>query len=718
MLRVSHRRQQPAENLNTPSTGGDTINVDATTATNTTNLNAYLGNDNVTINGDALSAANTFLGNTGSDNTILNVTANLGATGFVPITSLAIEGNAPANVLPGDDLNINDGLAGSRVLTFTYLNAPNGDVDITGYTAPVNVRTMETIDYAGDASNNDRITIADNDSAVDPAFVTPNASGASYTRNGGVGDRIRPELTVSGLGGVATPLTLDANLPTAFPGDRLLYNGPAPATKTIIGPGAGTITAAGVIGIAYQEFERVQSTAPAGLSDTIDFTLIAGGQDGNPNSVRLSRRTAPDGLGVPTDFIDIFIDTNTNDVAPEVLFSTQVYASVSSFTVTGGTDADTLIVDHFGNNGTSLTGPFGAFINRPITFNANGPVNSGEPNGDTLTIRGTPVGGLPAAARETYLVGATEDAGTWVIDPDGSRGAGLPVAGNGDEMTVTFTGLEPASSTTVVANFDVIYNDGIINDSATITSSVFGGFNAFHVNDDSGTFESFDFANKTTVRLMGNRGQDDFRINAGVNANLLTTLEIDGHLAAGVLGHPADDNSTDVIQLDASQVANLNLFGNGGDDEFLHGNDSTFTPFPPARATCRTSAASSRSMAAQRRALGDLISLEDVLHAAVVTATFSFDTVNTTYQLTAAPATFRYTNGSVSSTIPRPRPARSTYWRHAPAPAITWPAAAALAAAIPSPSQHDRRLQRQRARRPSQRRHARHPDPRPGVGRR
>ena len=82
-------------------------------------------------------------------------------------------------------------------MTFTYLDAPNnGDVDVTGYTVPVNARTMETIGYAGDANDNDLITVVDNNDPVDPARIAPTADGATYTRNGGVSaTEVGPDLT-------------------------------------------------------------------------------------------------------------------------------------------------------------------------------------------------------------------------------------------------------------------------------------------------------------------------------------------------------------------------------------------------------------------------------------------------------------------------------------------------------------------------------------------
>ena len=67
----------------------------------------------------------------------------------------------------------------------------------------------------------------------------------------------------------------------------------------------------------------------------------------------------------------------------------------------------------------------GGLINLDIDFNGNG--QTGFP-GDTLVIQGN----AGPIARETYIVGATQDAGTIVLDPDDSAGPGC-----GGASTVT-----------------------------------------------------------------------------------------------------------------------------------------------------------------------------------------------------------------------------------------------------------------------------------------
>ena len=60
--------------------GADTITVNATTATNTTSINAREGNDTVNITGDNLSANNLISGFDGTDTFNLDYRAHIGAS--------------------------------------------------------------------------------------------------------------------------------------------------------------------------------------------------------------------------------------------------------------------------------------------------------------------------------------------------------------------------------------------------------------------------------------------------------------------------------------------------------------------------------------------------------------------------------------------------------------------------------------------------------------
>src|SRR5262249_931230 len=153
---------------------------------------------------------------------------------------------------------------------------------------------------------------------------------------------------------------------------------------------------------------------------------------------------------------------------------------------------------------------------------------------------GTPV------ARETYVVGGTLGTGLWVLDPNGNRGAGLSIAGDGDELSVSFSNLEPVDTDVPAAIFDVLMNAADTN-ASVFNGGLLNGANSLLVLDNNATFESFRFANKTTARIMGGPGADIFTVAYSIAAAGLAALEIDGHFAADVMGQPADDNAPDIF---------------------------------------------------------------------------------------------------------------------------------------------------------------------------
>ena len=174
-------------------------------------------------------------------------------------------------------------------------------------------------------------------------------------------------------------------------------------------------------------------------------------------------------------------------------------------------------------------------------------------------------------ARETYIVGATEDAGKWVLDPTDAFGAGAVGATAPTAGVITFTGLSPADTDTPAAIFDVILSTAA--DNATLQNGgLLNGFDSMQVVDNSSTFETFRFANKTTARIMGNSGADTFSIDYTTQPAGLQTLNVYGHIAPGVVGQPADDNLGDLMFVDATAagVTANNLFGQGGDDDFTN----------------------------------------------------------------------------------------------------------------------------------------------------
>ena len=216
--------------------------------------------------------------------------------------------------------------------------------------------------------------------------------------------------------------------------------------------------------------------------------------------------------------------------------------------------SDTLTIDN--SNGV---------VNLSITY--DGGTSAGD--NDKLAITGNP-GSI--VQRETYLAGAAKGAGTWILDPDGSRGPGVNAAGNGDELTVVFSNLEPVDSDVPALFFDVILNtadnNGTVQDGGQIN-----GANALELHDNGATFESVRFANKLTARIMGNSGADTLTDDYTVASAALFGLELYGHVAADVVGQPADDNASDTLSVlrNAILVAHI-IAGNGGDDNFTVGN--------------------------------------------------------------------------------------------------------------------------------------------------
>jgi hypothetical protein len=333
---------------------------------------------------------------------------------------------------------------------------------------------------------------------------------------------------------------LDGNLPGPLPpGDILVYDGNGTKNLNGAAPGAGQITGVGVQPVNFVEFEEVRSTAGFFLDDTIVLPA-----DGAPSSLRLDR----DASGL---FLQIWFDNNTGTPGDEVLISTELYASVDAINVIGSADDETLIVD----NSLHL-------INRLIGFDGAGNSAVGAeasgPPGDTLVVRGAPLG--PIAARTTYVVANDQDAGTWVIDPDG-------VVATGDEMVVQFDNLEPVDDDTPSALMDVIYDPGDTDNIRVENGGLLNGVPSIQVTDVGGTFETFRFANKTTVRLHLNDGSDVADVNYTINAAGLATLEIYGH---GAIGVPvvAEDNGLDRFSLRATAAPTTSVFGQGGSDLF------------------------------------------------------------------------------------------------------------------------------------------------------
>ncbi|GAB4131525.1 MAG: hypothetical protein Kow0040_10920 [Thermogutta sp.] len=140
------------------SQASDHLVVNATTA-QATQIDLGPGNDDSTliIAGDYLSGANVFLGNSGADRFVLNMVNDLGAWSALPLTQLRIQGDDPAGTVGGDALFVNDFAGVARNIDFGY--SGSGDVLVTGFAVPVDVRSVEVVDFSGDAANDDVISV-------------------------------------------------------------------------------------------------------------------------------------------------------------------------------------------------------------------------------------------------------------------------------------------------------------------------------------------------------------------------------------------------------------------------------------------------------------------------------------------------------------------------------------------------------------------------------
>lgn len=524
--------------------GNDSINVVATTATDSTTIDAGAGNDSntITINADALTGDNAFLGGTGDDRFVLNITSDVAGT------SLVIDG--------GDDtdaLEINDTAVVGRSLSFEYPNpgSVDGSITVNGFAIPLEVTTMESVAYAGNAA---QVTVVGTDTP-DAFVVTPtDVDKATVEVTSGSGS---PDLSFTGLTAV-DGLLIDGSAPWYYsdPGDRLTYVGVG--VLTVTGPGEGTITsAAGYLEVRYQEIERVESIG--GFDVVIDAN-----DDPSPGD------QANDGIG------DTFLLVRTGTAGENlevwingILVFVFDYASLHSLTINGSGDADTLTVR-----------ASGGLIALPgwIMYDGEGLGANPPGTGDALIFDGDDPSG--PVARETYipgpLLGGNPDAGVVVFDPDDLPGADYGngfAALDGNEQIVVFNNIAPIVDDTAVAQLDILATAaaegiGILDGvsllpgpaARTLVTPLFAP-----------TFESIEFANKITVTVSGLDGGDVFQLNNPNPADGLLTLELYGNELPAI-GVNLDDAASDWFDLIAvgGAVGNARLFGQSGDDVFTN----------------------------------------------------------------------------------------------------------------------------------------------------
>ena len=290
----------------------------------------------------------------------------------------------------------------------------------------------------------------------------------------------------------------------------------------------------------FETLEPRMMLTTAAMLDGNDDLVLSG--DGGSNDIRLSlvasgtelRLEDPNGITAsgpeftadgPNAFRIALADITGEDVI-----------------VNAAGDADSLTID----NG-------GGILTLPIDYN-------GGTGNDSLVLTGDPGS---VVARESYVVGGSQDAGTWTLDPDGTTG-------NGDELVVSFSGLEPDDSDAPVATFDVVLTPGI-DDVSIEDGGTLGGVDATQVVDNGGTFESFRFANKATVLINGADGADAFFVDHLFPAAGLNSLELYGHDVTGT--DTTDDNADDSFTVNVyGDPAGLTIDGGGGNNVIHQGD--------------------------------------------------------------------------------------------------------------------------------------------------
>ncbi len=477
---------------------------------------------------ESTSAATEVLLDSGADETITFGDAGdmSGIQGTVLLTDFFGGGN--------DTLNYDDSaFGGGRVYTL----APDGSLTATGI-ANITV-----------ASGVYEHVVLQMGGGVDTVTITPDTT-TTYDVSGGGGN---DTFNVTGSPGAPAPVDLDGGAGddtfnvTVLPGSvtvidivggadndtlNLDVTGTADPELEIIptlNGGDGDFTFTGTVPVTFTEIETLNVTG--GIDElSIREDLSPDFVDGADDTIMLSQ-------------INPHLAVGVNGV-PQIRVG---MAGLSLVTVEGSADNDTLVID----NG-------GGLVNLNIDFNGNGQTST---PGDSLVIQGNP--GV-AIARETYRVGATQDAGTLVLDPDDSAGPGAGGTLNGDELVVTFTGLEPLDTSTPVAVFDVILT-AAVDDVALRDGGLLDGFNSIKVLDLGATFETVRFANKATARINGVLGADIFRVEYTTAAAGLTTLEAYGHLAPGIPG-PADDDAGELVTLHSTGANITSIYTQGGTD--------------------------------------------------------------------------------------------------------------------------------------------------------
>jgi filamentous hemagglutinin len=275
----------------------------------------------------------------------LTVAANVTASGAGDVQLIALD--SPST---GNDVTVDSGVAVSTATGNITVTAGD-NVTINGTLATGGNGTITLSGDVGGADNNDGTTIT-------LASTGTLAASAGATLNGGSN---ADTFFIHPIAG--TPITVHGNDPTTPPGDTLNIDltGADGAVQTVTGVGAGFFTFSNRSTVTYDGIETINGT-PIPFALVLDMTA-EGFEDGN---------SKPDVINVSTDASGFLTVTVQNDsVGPAIVFFHGLASGVSSFSIVGSTDPETLNVDE--TNGKVP----------PITFEGNEPTTV---PGDTLNV--------------------------------------------------------------------------------------------------------------------------------------------------------------------------------------------------------------------------------------------------------------------------------------------------------------------------------------------
>ena len=172
------------------------------------------------------------------------------------------------------------------------------------------------------------------------------------------------------------------------------------------------------------------------------------------------------------------------------------YADISTTTITGSGNDDTLIIDNTNGNAVSAGG---------LSFDGGAGTNTIiDQGGNFATGVSTPSG--PHSGTVVYAGGSTGDA------------------------TVTYSNLSPYTDSNAIATFTVNGTANVAND--FVIGNLAAG-DGTQVSSSNGTFELWNLTNKTEIDVDGQNDVDTFTADNTTPDSSLTTLVLNGGTANG-----------------------------------------------------------------------------------------------------------------------------------------------------------------------------------------